>query len=67
MRMETHLTLGRASQLIPPAWYMKGADELPLCVFFLLTVRENASFGRSDDVTILLFRSKIAKKKREKI
>ena len=27
------------------------------------TVRENASFGRSDDVTILLFRSKIAKNK----
>ena len=26
-------------------------------------VRENASFGRSDDVTILLFRSKIAKNK----
>ena len=27
------------------------------------SVRENASFGRSDDVTILLFRSKIAKSK----
>ena len=27
------------------------------------SVRENASFGRSDDVTILLFRSKIAKNK----
>ena len=29
----------------------------------LLAVRENASFGRSDDVTILLFRWKIAKNK----
>ena len=33
----------------------------------LSTVRENASFGRSDDVTILLFRSKIAKNKRKNI
>ena len=32
-----------------------------------LPVRENASFGRSDDVTILLFRPKIAKVKRKKI
>ena len=32
-----------------------------------LAVRENASFGRSDDVTILLFRPKIAKSKRKKI
>ena len=32
-----------------------------------LSVLENASFGRSDDVTILLFRPKIAKNKRKKI
>ena len=32
-----------------------------------LPVRENANFGRRDDVTILLFRPKIAKDKRKKI
>ena len=30
-------------------------------------VRENASFGRSDDVTILLFRPKISENKRKKM
>ena len=34
--------------------------------FILLAVWENASFGRGDDVTILLFRPKIAKNKRTK-
>ena len=31
------------------------------------TVRENANFGRSDDVTILLFRPKIGRNKHKKI
>ena len=32
-------------------------------VIYVSSVRENASFGRSDDVTILLFRPKFAKNK----
>ena len=39
--------------------------EVPFPLLNHLTVRENASFGRSDDVTILLFRPTIAKNKPE--